>query len=212
MIDIDRKIYIRKLAAKLLLAQSNLSNIIDVRDMSLPQNIYIASFEEYANITSVNINNLICNGALSDGYTIKTSDSNIILYNSMYDTACPQRLRFSLAHELGHIFLNHSDDNHYSEEEANYFASQIVAHDAIVINMLSGNWNADMDFIREEFGISWDTADIKLRQINRNKNAYSAVESNLFLKYKNCFRSHKYIKNKFATPFSLDIEYDCAYA
>lgn len=38
------------------------------------------------------------------------------------------RIRFSLMHELGHIILNHSENHtHQMEQEANFFASNILA-------------------------------------------------------------------------------------
>lgn len=213
MIKPERKLYIRQIAAKLLLMQDKLSNVIDVRDMKLPDFIFIVSFDEYARLTGTYVENLTKNGAYNDGYTIIAGDNKIVLYNSDYDILYPQRLRFSLAHEIGHIFLKHIDDNDTSEEEANYFASQIVAHDAIVISMLKGDWNRDLDFIRGQFGISWDTAEIKLKNINRNKRSYSNNEYQLFMKYKYIFSSQKYNRNKFATATSMIyVEFDETFA
>lgn len=213
MIKSERKLYIRQIAAKLLLMQDNLSKVIDVRDMKLPDFIFIVSFDEYAKLTGTSVENLTINGAYNDGYTIIAGDNKIVLYNSDYDILCPQRLRFSLSHEIGHIFLKHIDDNATSEEEANYFASQIVAHDAIVISMLKGDWNRDLNFIREQFGISWDAAEIKLKNINRNKRSYSSDEYQLFMKYKYIFSSQKYNRNKFATATStIYVEFDEKFA
>lgn len=213
MIAAERKVYIRQLAAKLLLIQNNLSSVIDVRDMELPKSIYILSFDEYSQITKVSVNDLTFNGAYNDGYTIVTGKKRIVLYNADYDFLCPQRLRFSLAHEIGHIFLGHTRDDDKSEEEANYFASQIVAHDAIVVSMLTGNWNRDSVFIREKFSISWETAEIKLKNINRNKRSYSNDEYQLFVKYKHSFDNQKYSRNRFATATNaFHIEFDERYA
>ena len=203
MIESERRLYIRQIAARLLLMQDKLSSVIDVRDMKLPDFIFIVSFDEYAKLTGTSVEELTKNGAYNDGYTVIAGKNRIILYNSDYDVLCPQRLRFSLAHEVGHIFLKHSEDDNKSEEEANYFASQIVAHDAIAVSMLSGNWNRDLDFIREQFGISWDTAAIKLKYINRNKRSYSNVEFQLFTKYKYLFSAQKYRRNKFSTATSM---------
>ncbi len=213
MIDSERRLYIRQLSAKLLLAQNNLSPVIDVRDMVLPKNIFILSFDEYSRITGYPVKELTHNGTYIDGYTIIADNMKIVLYSSKYDFSCPQRLRFSLAHEIGHIFLGHTKDDDKSEEEANYFASQVVAHDAIVVSMLTGNWNVDLDFIRDQLGISWDTAILKLKYINRNKRAYSSAEYQLFTKYKYLFSTHKNNRNKFATASNeIYVEFDEAFA
>lgn len=213
MIELERRLYIRNLTAKILLDQDDLTSVIDVRDMKLPKNIYISSFRDYSNITGIPVDELSNNGLLDDGYTVKVNDINIILYNSDYDYICPQRLRFSLAHEIGHIFLHHIEDDYQSEEEANYFAAQIVAHDAIAVTMLHGSWDSDLNFIREQFGIAWTTAEIKLREINRNKRAYNSTEIRLFNKYKYNFNKQVYSRNKFANVEDMAyIEYDEAFA
>lgn len=48
----------------------------------------------------------------------------IIAYN---ETKPPVRIRFSLMHELGHHILEHQNDSAGNEQEANYFASNILA-------------------------------------------------------------------------------------
>lgn len=211
MIEVGRKLYIRNRAAEILLAQETLSSVVDVRDMRIPKNVYIVDFQKYSDITGISVDELTDGGALSDGYTIRSEAANIVLYDKSLDFNCPQRLRFSLAHEIGHIVLEHRNDDAESEEEANYFASQIVAHDAIVISFLIGSWNLDIERIRERFGISWDTARIKLLNINRNRKAYSQTENMLFVKYRSIFSRQEIKRNKFATDMK-SIDFDEAYA
>lgn len=213
MIEPERRAYIRQISAGLLLLQDSLTGVIDVRDMNLPETIHVVSFDEYAKLTGLSRLDLTQNGAYDDGYTVVIGQNKLVLYNPDYDVICPQRLRFSLAHEIGHIFLNHDVDDSKNEEEANYFASQIVAHDAIAVSMLTGKWSRDLNFIREQFGISWDTASIKLKFINRNKRAYCGVEYQLFMKYKHLFSTRKYSRSKFATDSSIVFaEFDDTYA
>lgn len=62
-----------------------------------------------------------CHKVSDDAFRLK----NKIFYN---DTAPFCRRRFSLAHELGHIILEHcSPYSEYMEKEANYFASRLLA-------------------------------------------------------------------------------------
>lgn len=177
MIETDRTIYIRWLAARFLLCQKNLSFVTDVRDFSLPKGILLVSFSAYAKATGCTTAELSRNGLLPDSYTFRSKKNRIVLYNDRQESTCPQRLRFSLAHELGHIFLQHKDDGFSSEAEANYFASEVVAHDTIVLPLLKGEWETDLERIREQMGLSWETAAIKLRSINRNPNAYTKEEN-----------------------------------
>ena len=50
--------------------------------------------------------------------------TKIVAYN---DTQHPYHVRFSLAHELGHIVLEHDSVSSSSDIEANYFASNFLA-------------------------------------------------------------------------------------
>ncbi len=58
------------------------------------------------------------------------SDESLKLFDSIYynDHMLPLRIRFSIAHELGHILLDHGDYQDVEKEaEANYFASHFLA-------------------------------------------------------------------------------------
>ena len=99
-------------------------------------------------------------GTNADGYSdLKDSDLKIVLNSAIqYEP----RKRFTLAHELGHIFISwHSDitlcvtDNEYSEHnkldiqehEANVFASEILMPTEWVKEMLAKNENRGLQYI-----------------------------------------------------------------
>ena len=98
-------------------------------------------------------------GANADGYSdLKDSDLKIVLNSA---TQYEPRKRFTLAHELGHIFISwHSDvtlcvtDNEYSEHnkldiqehEANVFASEILMPTEWVKEMLIRNENRSLEY------------------------------------------------------------------
>lgn len=98
-------------------------------------------------------------GTNADGYSdLKDSDLKIVLNSAIqYEP----RKRFTLAHELGHIFISwHSDvtlcvtDNEYSEHnkldiqehEANVFASEILMPTEWVKEMLTLNENRSLEY------------------------------------------------------------------
>lgn len=54
----------------------------------------------------------------------RDSELRIVAYN---DQKHPYRIRFSLAHELGHIILQHEKPMQTAEIEANFFASNLLA-------------------------------------------------------------------------------------
>lgn len=64
----------------------------------------------------------ICMQYSSDAF--QDYESRLIAYN---DLNSKKRTRFSLMHELGHIILRHKASSPSAEQEANYFASNILA-------------------------------------------------------------------------------------
>ncbi|MFR0557022.1 ImmA/IrrE family metallo-endopeptidase [Pseudoscardovia radai] len=100
-----------------------------------------------------------------DAVTRASTDWDIqsiaIFYN---DAADYHRMRFSLAHEVGHIFLEHYDDNDVSEIEANLFANYLLAPGPLVIRDSA----FDTQTISQDFDISYGCARVVLdRTINR---------------------------------------------
>lgn len=69
----------------------------------------------------------MCLSYSKDAFTIRTK--NLIAYNGQM----PQtRTRFSLMHELGHHLLEHQSDSPENEQEADYFASNILAPRVVI--------------------------------------------------------------------------------
>lgn len=63
-------------------------------------------------------------------HCLLVSDESLRLFDNIYynDSMPIKRIRFSLAHELGHIILDHGDYlDPLKESEANYFASNFLA-------------------------------------------------------------------------------------
>jgi len=54
----------------------------------------------------------------------------IVLYND--EVRSLRRQNFTLAHELGHIYLGHKDDGEKNEAEANRFASELLMPSILV--------------------------------------------------------------------------------
>lgn len=164
----------RNLAYDVLLKQPSLSLIIDARTLALPDNIKFCTFERYSELTDVSEESLDFGGALSDGYTIKYGEGQyLILYHDDdpiikgYPRQNRSRLRWTLAHELGHALLNHEADGLIQEAEANCFASQLLCPDCICERMVFNFDVIDLEEVKEHFGLSKEAAIIKLKQLKR---------------------------------------------
>ena len=64
----------------------------------------------------------LCLECSEDAY--REPKTKIVAYNQEMPSG---RIRFSLAHELGHIILEHPSNADYYEQEANYFAAHLLA-------------------------------------------------------------------------------------
>jgi hypothetical protein len=109
---------------------------------------------------------LIGGGPSESAFTMKTEIEdikwNFILYNDdmMYNSV--QRLRFSLAHELGHIVLGHKDEHSFiCEAEANCFAQHLLCP-APVVEAMNLSDDSKVFLFSKIFGVSYSVAKIVL--------------------------------------------------
>lgn len=106
---------------------------------------------------------LLASEASSDAFNIQGGFLGlpIICYNDEMST--PARTTFSLAHEIAHIWLNHSDsDNPVFEAEADYFGGYLLAPHPLIIN-----YQLNSEKIARLFGVSNQCAEFALDQAIR---------------------------------------------
>lgn len=102
-----------------------------------------------------------------DGYTQLDKDNYSIAYND--DPALGDRKRFTLMHEIGHIYLNHlvdfditllyrgslsQDENKVLENEANAFARNVL----VPVSLVQQLTNKSPENISAKFGITYHAA------------------------------------------------------
>ena len=84
-----------------------------------------------------------------------------ILYNSDYSAASMTRRRFTIAHEIGHIWLEHSDSSR-NELEADYFAGYLLAPHPLILRLQLEAWQ-----LQGLFEISYPAAQRAHRQAHQ---------------------------------------------
>lgn len=110
-----------------------------------------------------------------DGAVILNGDTYCILYNDRDRSS--QRIRFTLAHELGHIVLGHLEfdaclcrlsDYEYDvlEKEANQFASQLLSPEPLIYDILKKSHSIRSSQIHSIFDISYQSADCVIKRMN----------------------------------------------
>ena len=108
----------------------------------------LITYSELAEIHQTDISNIVSAYQSEDGYTMYDGENYTIAYNDTI--ASPGRIRFTLMHEIGHIYMNHLIDfeatvlfkstlthTEYKilENEVNAFARNVLAPAIIVRNL-----------------------------------------------------------------------------
>lgn len=94
--------------------------------------VQLHTFSESAAILGVTLDEFIKDYSESYmGFTIYDFSKKrwLVYYN---DAKCITTIRFTIAHELGHIVLGHTKDNLHSDKEANCFARNILCPAPII--------------------------------------------------------------------------------
>lgn len=165
------------------LEQYNIKSFpIDVEKIIFDNGWGLTRYSELMNIFSCNLEKVIqCLGS-KDGYTQLDDDNYSIAYND--DEQLGNRKRFTLMHEIGHIYLNHlidfeatrlyrgsltKEENRVLENEANAFARNVLVPTAMLEHLKDKNTHN----IALQFGITERAAvtrlNLYLEDLNLNK-------------------------------------------
>jgi hypothetical protein len=152
----------------LLLAQRLYSLRIDPMRLTHERPIRFDTFENYCALTQMTVEQLSERDSTLDGLTIGfTRDGvpgHVILFHSGMEGR--PRLRFTLAHELGHIYLGHEDDGLRQEREANRFAAALLIPPVLARELLKRSGGAlTADDLAAVFGISRTAAALRLTSL-----------------------------------------------
>ena len=97
-------------------------------------------------------------------------NKDIIFYNSK---EIPERVKFSMLHELGHKVNNHPFENvtekmyRKVEVETNYFAAQLLMPEQIIREFQRRGERVDKQFLIRVFGVSEQAASKRIETLNK---------------------------------------------
>lgn len=153
-------------AQKVLVEKCNVTFPVNILDLiSLFPNINISTYNEFNETIAQNFGKR-AEQISDEAFSAKVStDSYIIFYNDDTSLKIPQRIRFTLGHELGHILLGHFDNyegflprngfgvvNSEIEGEADVFASEILCPTCLT----SIKWS--QEYVEKLFDVSGSVA------------------------------------------------------
>lgn len=134
--------------------------------------IVFFTIQEYAKATNTPITDYCLKGKLVDGYTIIKEDFYIVLYNK---NLCANRRNWTIAHEIGHIYLGHEQDTEVEEIEAHFFAAQLLMPEFILYKVYMNIGKLTEKEILDLFFVSSDAAKKRILTFQR-KHKYSCTK------------------------------------
>lgn len=187
--DRPRRDYVKKAARAFLLSSEQDSLPIDVNQLFKPPSYLLYEAAEAEWIAQMSIPIKFWNNDTVDAFTCCFLGTFITIYKTAGRTL--QRVRFSIAHELGHIVLNHLTDfeqpdsfsilnsNAYRvlEREADMFAAELLAPTPLLKEM----GLLDAGNIQRVCGISESAADITISDLHLDLNV-SETDRNAVLR------------------------------
>ena len=164
-----------KTAATQVLRKQNFNVVdIDVRKFNYSKDIFFIEtwrYCEYIGISDWELRRII-----DDGCTIHDTKTDIctVIYNDRCDERYSQgRVQYTLAHEVGHIYLDHgAEDDRTDEIEANAFASQLLMPEYTILRMYNDYGYVNQGAISAIFGVSKSAAQNRLDSLKRRKGIY----------------------------------------
>lgn len=157
-------------ATKLLLFQDNIGSLnIDILNLHYDRTIIFDSIQNYCETVNEDIIKFNTDDILKDGCTLIVDDIFIVLYNEDVSWLSPERLNWTLAHEIGHIYLGHTKNGKIEEIEANWFAAQLLMPEYVIRYMqklLGALGPEDLSFC---FNVSIDAAVNRLKSVSKKR-------------------------------------------
>lgn len=151
-------------AQKVLLIQSKYVLPLDVINMQFDKDITIIPYTKYERITKLPLHKITAELGLTDGFTVRRDNSYYIYYN---DSSNPERRIWTIAHEIGHIYLEHEKDNGINEIEAHSFAAQLLMPDFLIREFKLKHGCISEEILMEVFGVNYTAAQKKIETLRR---------------------------------------------
>lgn len=152
-----------------LLYKQNISNrVLDIRSLNYEgKTIVFESIQNYARIVKRPLSDFLSeeNQTLKEGCTVIIDDIYIVLYNDQITYY--EHLNWTLAHEIGHIYLGHKLGDETEEIEAHFFAAQLFMPEYSIYMIAKEYGPVNPDVLIEIFGVSPEAAEKRIKTMNR---------------------------------------------
>ncbi len=189
-----------KRATALLLSQRIRGLEINVFCLKHTKRIYCDRFGQYCKKTGIS-RELFNN---KESYMIAHREWTLILFNELCHNT--KRINWSVAHEIGHIYMEHTDDSELSEIEAHYFAACLLMPECVLrtIHRLAGELTSQQ--VASLFHVSIEAAQRRINAIQHKITWLNREEESILL-----YRYEPYILNYCNQFINSDMEYESVF-
>lgn len=164
-----------EVATELLLNQNLADRVLNVRHMNFgDKNVMFETIQNYSRIINTSLTAYIelKTGLLRDGcLLILDNDTYLVLYNDKIKDF--HHLNWTLAHEVGHIYMGHIKDGPIEEIEAHFFAAQLFMPEYSIWKIKQTYGSVSKTDITEIFCVSQQAAEKRIETLN-NRTQISA--------------------------------------
>lgn len=130
--------------------------------------IILISFQKYIELSGsgIKLEELTLGSDFNDGYAVSELRPGLrmILFN---EETHPQRLWYTIYHEVGHFKCGHSKHGSIEEIEAHFFASQLLMPNSIIKYLVNSKYSITHGFLMDCFGVSSAAAKKKIDYLQK---------------------------------------------
>ena len=159
--------------------------------------ILMDTIQGYCSKTGMPLSEFKSRGQLLDGTSVPVGPGCLVLYNHALPVG---RRRFTIAHELGHVYLGHKQRGVQQENEADWFAAQLLMPECIMMELWSRNGWLMQHEVSDWFMVSGAAARHRIGEMQR-KHWYHIGEQELELVQ----RYLPYIQEELKNPYLVSV-------
>lgn len=159
------------LATELLYKQNIKDRILNIQKLDYgDKTIVFDTIQNYAQIVRKPLSDFYQKDKpiLKDGcLLVVDSTTYVVLYNA--EISYWEHLNWTLAHEIGHIYLGHKEDGEKEEIEAHFFAAQLFMPEYSIYMMSKEHGPINVKILIDIFGVSPEAAEKRIKTMNRKR-------------------------------------------
>lgn len=181
-------------ARELRLMQDDSSLALDVLKMKFDKQIVIDTYQHYSEVTGIPLEKMSVDRCLNDGYMVPRKAPFLVLYNKK--CTIKEHLNWTLAHEIGHIYLRHLCDGPKEEIEAHWFAAELLSPEPLINYMVRLNKiDFSSDSIRKVFNLSHEASVKRYKSLKNKSDCSPYWQDELESKYYHTIQSYGHNSN-----------------